>query len=362
MPLPGRFTPSNDPHDFLKTQIFKECHRVLNANGVMTLMFTHTKQEAWEALTRSLIDAGWSITATMPVDSEFGYSTHQLDQASAASSIFICCRKRGVDDRAPAPWIGLGGAGVANQVAQAVRDALVAFAPLKLSPVDRMIASYGRALHVLSESWPVIDGDEPVGPLRAMLEAARVVTEQEVSRITQGRLKVDDLDPETAMALTAFGIYGHNEFAYDDGLNLSRSLNINMTVKPAGYHVEGRSIGVNQIVAGRRSAGAAAEEKGFHAPMVRKGSRLRLALPAERSSKRLDSPQTSWDLLHGLLRAYEKGDIPVARAYLLKHGLGKEALLHDLLRVFATEVADAGLKRDAQNLLFGLKTGESAAA
>jgi putative DNA methylase len=36
-------------------QIFAECRRVLQNNGLMTLMFTHKTQEAWEALTRSLI-------------------------------------------------------------------------------------------------------------------------------------------------------------------------------------------------------------------------------------------------------------------------------------------------------------------
>ena len=68
-------------------EIFAECRRVLSDDGVMTLMFTHKKQEAWETLTRSLIESGWVITACMPVESEFGYSTHQMNMASAASTI-----------------------------------------------------------------------------------------------------------------------------------------------------------------------------------------------------------------------------------------------------------------------------------
>ena len=98
--------------------------------------------------------------------------------------------------------------------------------PLRLNPVDEMVACYGRALRVLSEQWPVMDGDEPVGPLRAMNEASRVVAENQIHRLTAGRLSVDDLDPETALALTAFGIWGLSDFAYDEALNLSRSLNI----------------------------------------------------------------------------------------------------------------------------------------
>jgi putative DNA methylase len=42
-------------------QIFAECRRVLKNNGLMTLMFTHKLGEAWEALMRALIEAGWII-------------------------------------------------------------------------------------------------------------------------------------------------------------------------------------------------------------------------------------------------------------------------------------------------------------
>jgi adenine-specific DNA methylase len=58
-------------------QIFAECRRVLKDNGLMTLMFTHKTQEAWEALTHSLIEAGWTITASIPVESEAAESIHQ---------------------------------------------------------------------------------------------------------------------------------------------------------------------------------------------------------------------------------------------------------------------------------------------
>ena len=38
----------------LMTDTFTECHRVLRDDGVLTVMFTHKKQEAWEALFTSL--------------------------------------------------------------------------------------------------------------------------------------------------------------------------------------------------------------------------------------------------------------------------------------------------------------------
>ncbi len=100
-------------YERLMAEIFRECRRVLRDDGLMTLMFTHKSQDAWETLTRSLIESGWTITASFPVESEGENSMHQKDVAAAASSIFISCRKRPPSDGAPALWQGLGGQGVA---------------------------------------------------------------------------------------------------------------------------------------------------------------------------------------------------------------------------------------------------------
>lgn len=240
-------------YERMMAAIFAECRRVLKDTGLMTIMFNHKSHNAWETMTRSLIQAGWQITAAFPVESEPTKDIHHKEIAASVSSIFLTCRKRAKSHRIPAAWTGLGGRGVQHRIRDAVEAALWEFAPLALNPVDEMVACYGRALHVLSEQWPVLDGNEPVGPLRAMNEASRVVAEHQIRRITKGRLSVDDLDPETAMALTLYGIYGLTAIPFDEALNLSRSLNIALTARPRGYAVEGRMIGVNQVANGRRA-------------------------------------------------------------------------------------------------------------
>ena len=344
-------------YERLMTDIFRDCRRVLRPGGLMTMMFTHKQQDAWETLTRSLIESGWEITSSFPVESEGENSMHQKDVAAAASSIFITCLKRPLEDRLPSTWTGLGGTGVANKVRESVKQALRDFEPLRLNPVDRMVASYGRALQVLSEAWPVVDGNEPVGPIRAMNEAARVVAAQEISRITSGRLSVDDLDPESSMALTLFGIFGLGTIAFDESNNVAKSLNVRLEAKAAGYRLEDsdRLIGYNQEATGRRSQVQSAEDVGYHAPLVRKGSKLRLALPAERSAKRLDKPQSLWDVMQGALVKYAQGDIPVARAYLETNAKESFERVIDLLEVWSLECGNKELKRAADGLLFGLR-------
>lgn len=351
----GSNSEASKTYERMMREIFAECSRVLKDDGVMTVMFTHKTQEAWEALTRSLIESGWTITSSMPVESEAASSIHQKDMASAASSIFLTCRKRDNSNRAPATWSGFGGTGVAQRVREAVRQGLKEFEPLNLNPVDEMVASYGRALRVLSENWPVYDGDEMVSPVRAMNEASAVVAQYQMERITNGRLKVGDLKSEAAMALTLFGIFGLSQFPYDEALNLSRSLGISLEGKTAGYAVQDHMIGINTERSGRRGSRSSDEETKYHAPLVRSGSKLRLALPEERASVRIEHPQTEWDVLQGTLLAYRKGDIPVARAYLEQHASGRTQVILDLLAVWAAEVNDQTLRKEAQALLFGLR-------
>src|SRR5262249_49099743 len=198
------------------------------------------------------------------------------------------CQKRTAEAKGPATWTGFGGSGVQQRIRTAVHDSMKEFERLRLNSVDEMVAAYGRALRVLSEQWPVLgEDDQPVSPIRAMNEASRVVAQHQIARLTGGRLKVDDLNPEAAMALTLYGTYGLAELPYDAARNIANSLNIPLQSRPAGYNLDGeRMIGMNPDATSgrrRRTTSEEAEESGYHAPLVLKGSKLRLARPDERN-------------------------------------------------------------------------------
>lgn len=335
------------------SEIFAECRRVLRDDGVMTMMFTHKTQEAWETLTRALIENGWIISSSFPVDSESSASMHQKDMAAAASSIFLACRKRDMSEKEPAVWQGFGGSGVAKQVRDAVRQSLEDYGILHLNAVDEMVASYGCALRVLSENWPVIDEETLVSPITAMREASTVVAQYQMTRLTNGRLGVGDVDAEAGIALTLFGIYGTGWLPFDDALSLSKSLNIRLDNRTGGYKNDGHMIGIN--AESSRRSGREDEQEGYYAPLVSKGSKLRLVLPEERNPRRLENPQSEWDVLHGLIMAYREGDMPVARAYLQKQAEGKEQKIIDILKVWADGCGNDVLQKEAERILFSLK-------
>lgn len=349
----GSADSAKQQYERLMREMYAECHRVTKDDGRMVLMFTHKSQAGWETLTQALIDSGWTINATYPVESESGHSMHIMENASAESSIFIVCRKRETVGGEPGLWKAFGGQGVQQRIVDEVQAGLGEFEALNLRPVDTMVASYGRALRVLSEKWPVLDGDEPVSPIRALNEASRVVAQHHIQKLTEGRLKVEDLTPEAAMAVTLYGICGLQPIRYDEVLNIARSLGIAIDSRTAGYDATEKSIGYATEAAGRR-ASRSDDIVGYHAPLVRKGSNLRLALPDERNARRLATPQHEWDVLQGMILKFREGDIPVARAYLNEHAEGEQTKILDLLRVWMNEADNEDLRKEGETMLFGL--------
>ena len=195
--------------------IFAECRRVLKPDGIMTLMFTHKATGAWDALTKGLIESGFVITASWPINTESEGGLHIKNKAAAKSTIFLVCRPRaagrsgsagpgepgeaGREDatRVPLqvgeepaiygptdrPRPGPGGPGeravqeapgvytptpqdapdlywedMEPRVARAVRARVGEFQDAGIAGVDLYLASFGPALEEFSRHWPLKRG------------------------------------------------------------------------------------------------------------------------------------------------------------------------------------------------------------
>ena len=135
--------------------IFAECRRVLKPNGIMTLMFTHKATGAWDALTKGLMEAGFAITASWPINTEAEGSLHIRNKAAANSTIFLVCRPRPttLQVRENLYWED-----VEPRVAHAVRRRVRAFQDAGIGGVDLYLASFGPALEEFSRHWPLQRG------------------------------------------------------------------------------------------------------------------------------------------------------------------------------------------------------------
>jgi len=71
-----------------------ECRRVLTESGVAVVLFAHKETSGWEALLSALVGAGWTVTASWPIDTERAARLRAGFQAMLASSVFLVCRPR----------------------------------------------------------------------------------------------------------------------------------------------------------------------------------------------------------------------------------------------------------------------------
>ena len=242
--------------------IFAECRRVLKPDGVMTLMFTHKATGAWDALTKGLMEAGFIITASWPVNTEAVGSLHIKNRAAAKSTIFLVCRPR----HSPAAGGGMrvheAGAtygettdtvyweDVEPKVAGAVRERVEDFQKAGIAGVDLYLASFGPALKEFSRYWPLKRGtprevpeerrrrrqhllfEEEWDPYAATPEDALDVARREVKRWRLEQLthlKANaDLDPATAFFVLAWDAFRAPMFSYDEALRLARAVGVDL--------------------------------------------------------------------------------------------------------------------------------------
>lgn len=71
-----------------------EGRRVLSPSGLGLVVFAHKSTAGWEAQLQAMVDAGWTITGSWPIDTEMGTRLRAHDSAALASSVHLVCRPR----------------------------------------------------------------------------------------------------------------------------------------------------------------------------------------------------------------------------------------------------------------------------
>ncbi|MEG4228952.1 DUF1156 domain-containing protein [Microcoleus sp. N9_B2] len=193
---------------------FSEYYRVLRDDGVMTVQFNHKESGAWDVLTKSLIDAGFEITASWAVSTENPQNLHQAKKNSVSSTVLLVCRKR--DTNAAQAWWDDLRPEVANLVEQRAPE----FEANKITGIDLYLSAFGPALNVFSRSYPILNSSgEEVRPEVAFAEARKAIANYRFRKLVQ--TDTAGFDALTQWYFLAWDAFRAVEFPFDEARQLA---------------------------------------------------------------------------------------------------------------------------------------------
>ena len=220
---------ANTSYEQKMSEIFSDLYRVLEPGGVMTVMFTHKETDAWDTLTMSLINAGFTITSTHPITSEMPQRAGMRTSASADSTLLLTGRKpheeRDSEEAIPTLW-----SDVKSDTRTAAKDAArdLIDSGLSLTKTDVIISAFGPTLRVFADAYPVVDDeDNPVQPRRALEEAREAVTQVLVEEYLEVE-GIDDLDDVTEWYVLCWLVHEKQTFSFDDGRQLGLGIGVDI--------------------------------------------------------------------------------------------------------------------------------------
>jgi adenine-specific DNA methylase len=205
---------ANQDYEAKMALAFAEYHRVLRDDGVMTVQFNHKDSGAWDVLAKSLIDAGFEITASWSVSTENPQNLHQAQKNSVSSTVLLVCRKR--DPNAGQAWWD----DLRPQVANLVEQRAPEFEANDIDGIDLYLSAFGPALNVFSRHYPILDtSGAEVRPEEAFAEARKAVANYRFRKLAQ--TDTIGFDPLTTWYILAWDAFRAREFPFDEARQLA---------------------------------------------------------------------------------------------------------------------------------------------
>ncbi|MFN8472775.1 MAG: DUF1156 domain-containing protein [Anaerolineae bacterium] len=166
---------------------FVSCRQVLQPNGISTIVFASKTTASWEAILKAVVDGGWTISGSWPIDTEMGARVAAQDQARLASSIHLICRPReNLDGSLQTDTVG-DWRDVLQELPQRIHAWMPRLAQEGVVGADAIFACLGPALEIFSRYARVEKASGEVVTLREYLEHVwAAVSREALSMIFSG--------------------------------------------------------------------------------------------------------------------------------------------------------------------------------
>jgi putative DNA methylase len=219
---PHQLSQSNKGIAFYERELqkaFGEARRVLNPAGIGTIVFASKTTSSWEAILKAVVDSGWTITGSWPIDTEMETRVSAQGQARLASSVHLVCRPRENVDGSPVELIGEW-RDVLDELPKRIHDWMPRLAAEGVVGADAIFACLGPALEVFSRYSRVEKANGDAAELREYLEHVWAVVSTEALSMIFRDADAAGLEPDarlTAMWLWTLGGSAEKSGSSGDG-------------------------------------------------------------------------------------------------------------------------------------------------
>lgn len=147
-----------------------EARRVVAPWGIGIVVFAHKSTEGWEAQLEALLNAGWIVTASWPIDTEMGSRLRAKNSAALASSVHLVCRPReNPDGSLRGDQVG-DWRDVLQKLPACIHTWMTRLSAEGVVGADAIFACLGPALEIFSQYSRVEKADGTIVRLRDFLE------------------------------------------------------------------------------------------------------------------------------------------------------------------------------------------------
>jgi len=299
-------------------QAFREIHRVLKPNGILVVVYAHKSTSGWETLINSLLEAGFVITASWPIDTEMKSRLIAKDSAALASSIYFVARKI---EKIEVGWFNE----VREEIKKHTYQKLERLWKEGLSGADFFIAGIGSAIEVFGKYQKVMDYQGNIIKSDKLLEYVReLIVDYAVRQILHNGI-AGTISPLTRFYILWRWAYGEARIPFDDARKLAQSAGIDITKE---------------------------WNKGF---IKRDKEFIKVLGPEERNIEELKESKELIDVLHYVLILWRKDSREKLMQVLANSGYGTNDVFYKVAQAISETLP---IESNEKRLLDGFLTGK----
>jgi len=325
-----------------------EGRRVTMNGGVGAVVFAHMETQAWEALLAALIQAGWCVTASWPIDTERGARMVAQRQITLASSVHLVCRPRKEQVvTAVGDWRE-----VLQELPGRIHEWMPRLAEEDVVGADAIFACLGPALEIFSRYSKVEKASGEEVTLPEYLEHVWAAVSQEALRMVFEGADASGFEEDarlTAMWLWTLGAGNGNGDAtgekvvasagyvleFDAARKIAQGLGAHLEQLTSVVEVKGdkaRLLPVSERAGhlfGKGEVTATAKRKKkkqrslFELLDEDEQERLGLSIEAEKAVAKLG--ETALDRIHQAMILFAAGRSEAVRRFLIEEGVGRDS-------------------------------------